>query len=367
MFASILIAISVLLSSSVFAVTVSDPQLEVERRVIVCPKGHAPKVTRVGPRHLLVGARTGFARANSVSLVESLDNGLTWSAPRSVFDSPDNDRIQTLATLPGGDVLLGFVRKDLKDETARAYLMWSQDKGQSWSKPKLLDPAPFEWLFPYGRLFESSSGKLMMNAYGGYFPIYDDQAMPTEKRGYFSWLLESSDGGRSWAHAATIGRGTQTIVVRLASGKLLAAMRSAELEAHAQSKKLFKDANDYVRVPDHTLITTSTDEGRTWSSPRRVTDPAELQGYPVESSSGAVVMTYTVRHSPFGVAVLVSNDEGQTWGRPMSLVSDAPTADVGLSQTLELEPNRFLTFYYQDDQASENRRAEIVGVFWSLK
>ncbi len=190
----------------------------------MCPKGHAPKVTRVGPRHLLVGARTGFARANSVSLVESLDNGLTWSEPRSVFDSPDNDRIQMLATLPEGDILLGFVRKDLKDETALAYLMWSQDKGQSWSQPTLLDPAPYEWLFPYGRLFESSPGKLMMNAYGGYFPIYDDQDMPTKKRGYFSWLLESSDGGRSWSHAATIGRGTQTIVVRLASGKLLAAI-----------------------------------------------------------------------------------------------------------------------------------------------
>ncbi len=63
-------------------------------------------------------------------------------------------------------------------------------------------------------------------------------------------------------------------------------------------------------------------------------------------------MTYTVRHPPFGIAVLVSNDEGQTWSEPMALISDAPTADVGLSQTLELEPHRFLTFYYQDDQAT---------------
>ncbi len=367
MFTRRLVVIALLLSSSVLAVNSSKPRLEVERRVVACPKGHAPKVTRVGPKHLLLGARTGFARANSVSLVESLDNGLTWSKPRSVFDSPDNDRIQMLGTLPGGDVLLGFVRKDLKDETARAYLMWSQDKGQNWSQPTLLDPAPYEWLFPYGGLFESSPGKLMMNAYGGYSPIYDDQAMPTEKRGYFSWLLESFDGGRNWSHAATIGRGTQTIVVRLASGKLLAAMRSADLEAHAQSKKLFKDANAYVRVPDHTLITKSTDEGKTWSAPQSVTAAAELQGYPVESSSGALVMTYTVRHPPFGIAVLVSNDEGRTWSEPIPLISDAPTADVGLSQTLELQEHRFLTFYYQDDQASENRRAEIVGVFWYLK
>lgn len=209
--------------------------------------------------------------------------------------------------------------------------MWSQDKGQSWSRPTLLDPAPFEWRSPYGRLFESSSGKLVMNAYGGFFPIYDDQTIPVGKRGYFSGTLESSNGGRSWAHAATIGRGTQTIVVRLAFGKLLAAMRSAELETHAQSKKLFKNANAYVRVPDHTLIAKSTDEGRTWSVPRRVTSHAELQGYLVESSSGAVVMTYTVRHPPFGLAVLVSKDGGQTWDKLMSLVSDAPTTGVGLS------------------------------------
>ncbi len=78
-------------------------------------------------------------------------------------------------------------------------------------------------------------------------------------------------------------------------------------------------------------------------------------------------MTYTVRHPPFGIAVLVSNDEGRTWSEPIPLISDAPTADVGLSQTLELQEHRFLTFYYQDDQASENRKAEIVGVFWHLK
>ncbi len=148
MFTCIFAVIGLLLSSSVPAVNSSEPRLEVVRRVVVCPRGHAPKVTRVAPKHLLLGARTGFARANSVSLVESLDNGLTWSEPRSVFDSPYNDRIQMLGTLPAGDVLLGFVRKDLKDETARAYLMWSQDKGQSWSQPTLLDPAPYEWLFP---------------------------------------------------------------------------------------------------------------------------------------------------------------------------------------------------------------------------
>lgn len=84
MFTGLLAVIGILFPSSISAVTGFDPQLEVKRRVVVCPKGHAPKVTGVGPKHLLVGARTGFARANSVSLVESFDNGLTWSAPCSV-------------------------------------------------------------------------------------------------------------------------------------------------------------------------------------------------------------------------------------------------------------------------------------------
>ena len=336
-------------------------QLEVERKVVVCPKGHAPKVARVGPKHLLVGARTGFARANSVSLVESRDNGLTWDEPRTVYDSPENDRIQMLGTLPGGDVILGFVRKDLKDERAQAYLMWSEDKGQSWTPPELLDPKP------YGGIFETSSGRLMMSAYGGYLPIYHDETMPEEKRGSFSWLLESSDEGRTWSHTSTIGRGTQTIVVRLTSGKLLAVVRSAELDTRVEGRKLLKDPNAYVRLPDHTLLTESTDEGETWSTPRNITSASEVQGYPVESSNGNLIMTYTVRHPPYGVAVTLSKDEGMTWSEPLMLVSDSPTPDVGLSQTLKLEPNRFLTLYYQDDQAPENRKAEIVGVFWKLQ
>ena len=50
------------------------PRIDIDRRVLVCPGGHAPKVVRLGDDRLLVAARTGLtgvAGNSSVSLVES--------------------------------------------------------------------------------------------------------------------------------------------------------------------------------------------------------------------------------------------------------------------------------------------------------
>ena len=112
------------------------PRIEIGRRVLVCPGGHAPKAVRLGDDHLLVAARTGLTGVgnnSSVSVVESQDGGRTWTGPRVLIDSRHDERVQMMSRLPGGGMLLGFTRRS--NGACKGMLMNSSDEGRSWDDP----------------------------------------------------------------------------------------------------------------------------------------------------------------------------------------------------------------------------------------
>jgi photosystem II stability/assembly factor-like uncharacterized protein len=345
---------------------VDGPGVRIERRISVCKGGHAPKAARLDRKHMILAARTGLrgtSANSSVSIAESTDGGRSWSPPRLLWDSPKDDRVQSLSVLPDGSLLLAFIQEGAG--RAEAFLMRSRDRGKTWSDPERLDPSPYDYVYPYGRAMGGEAGELLLTAYCGYYPLYDNRGKPPEKQDFSSNFFASRDGGKSWAFSRLIARSTsQPSVIRLSSGRLLAALRSAKVFTSASYQKLMQSPTEYVKVPDQVLMSESTDLGRTWSSLRLVTRPGELQGSLAQAPSGEVVMTYSVRHKPYGVALMTSKDEGRTWSRPFTLVQDAPSPDVGLTQTLEVEANRFVTFYYSENTAT--RESEVFAVFWTL-
>ncbi len=337
------------------------PRIETGGRVLVCPGGHAPKVVRLGDDHLLVAARTGLtgvADNSSVSQVESHDGGRTWAEPRILIDSRYDERVQMMSRLPGGGILLGFTRRS--NGTCKGMLTTSDDAGRSWDDPFELSPGPFDYVYPFGGVTALPCGELLLTAYGGYYPIYEHGDKPRERKGDFTLFFRSRDGSR-WEYGGLICRfTTQPHLLRLSSGVLLASLRSAELEEAMTYEESLK------RPLARTLVSESRDEGRIWSRPRQVTDAAEMQGFLLESSWGELVMTYSVRHKPYGVAIRTSRDQGKNWGPPAALADDAPATDVGLSQTLEMEPGKFLTFYHWEDRSTPRREADLLGIFWRM-
>lgn len=335
------------------------PRIETGGRMLVCPGGHAPKVVRLGEDHLLVAARTGLtgvAKNSSVSLVESRDGGRTWTGPRILIDSTHDERVQMMSRLPGGVILLGFTRRS--NGACKGMLMTSSDEGKSWDDPFELGPGPFDYVYPFGGVTALPDGELLLTAYGGYYPIYKHGEKPRERKGDFTLFFRSRDGDR-WEYGGLISRfTTQPHLLRLTSGVLLASLRSAELEEAMTYEESLK------RPLARTLVSESRDEGRIWSRPRQVTDAAEMQGFLLESSGRELVMTYSVRHKPYGVAIRTSHDQGKNWGPPVALADDAPATDVGLSQTLEMEPGRFLTLYHWEDRSTPQREANLLGIFW---
>lgn len=337
------------------------PRIEIENRVEVCLGGHAPKLVRLGRGHFLVATRTGLrglVKNSSVSLVESFDSGRTWTKPRVLIDSDYDERVQLMSRLPGGEILLGFVQRN--NGTTRANLMISYDEGRNWDDPVQLDPGPFDYIYPFGGVTELPDGELLLTAYGGYYPMYHHGDKPKERQGDFSLFFRSQDG-HTWQYGGLIARFTsQPHLVRLSSGVLLVSLRSSDL----------KDAMTYSESLEHpvaqVLVSESRDEGRIWSQPRRVTGVGEMQGFLLETSRDEVLMTYSVRHKPYGVELCTSADQGRTWSSSAALVDDAPATDVGLSQTVELEPGRFLTFYHWEDRSTAEREAKVLGVFWRM-
>lgn len=90
----------------------------------------------------------------------------------------------------------------------------------------------------------------------------------------------------------------------------------------------------------------SRDGGRTWSTP----EDMDIHGSPphlLRHSSGAIVLTYGWRHTPYGQRARISRDDGATWSDEIILRDDGPDGDLGYPCSVELPSGDILTVYYQ--------------------
>lgn len=121
----------------------------------------------------------------------------------------------------------------------------------------------------------------------------------------------------------------------------------------------------------------SDDGGRTWVAPF----PTPLWGFPPHLlllSDGRVLCSYGYRRPPFGQRACISAD-GISWdvSREIILRDDAPNGDLGYPASVELEPGKILTIYYQpnvprgtlqDMRPPDPHRSKpaILGTVWQI-
>ncbi len=92
----------------------------------------------------------------------------------------------------------------------------------------------------------------------------------------------------------------------------------------------------------------SSDDGKTWTKPRRILDktggaPAHL----LEHSSGVLVSVYGYRNDPPAIKAIISTDGGETWSDPQVICDEiAPTWDMGYPASVELSDGAILTVFY---------------------
>ena len=276
-----------------------------------------------------------------VELIRSQDEGLTWSTPQVILDTPIDDRDAGITETAKGTLLVTTftslvyqkqknyatdlwqaaeraTTQEQRESLLGAYMLRSTDSGLTWSTPYRVAVTS-----PHG-VIQLKDGRLL---YPG--KKYPD---PSGEIG----ILESKDDGLKWRWLATIpsrpGDSADNYHelhgVEAASGHLIVHIR-----------------NHNKANPQETLQTESDDGGKTWSIPH----PIGVWGLPshlLRLKNNTLVMSYGYRRSPRGNHIRTSKDNGQTWSEPIVL-SDDGTSDLGYPSTVELKSGELLTLWYE--------------------
>lgn len=350
---------------------------------IVCRLAHErlgyfgwPSVARM-PDGTLVVASSGL-RSDHVCpwgktvLHASHDDGRTWSESRVINDSPLDDRDAGVLSLGGDRLLVSWFTSDPRDrlnsERTRARL--SDVEAASWqatfdaiteddvtqhvgSWVMLSDDAGTTWSAPIRVPVTSPHGPNLLRNGDLIYLGKPFVAMADLAHSVISAVL-SHDGGRTWEPLSPIPLCPDTIptsyheahVLELPSGKLLGVIRLQNAPGENG------DVTQAGLIHFSTLLTESTDGGRSWSMPRSLGygSPPHLMRH----SSGVIVLTYGHRAEGPGQRVGLSYDNGQTWEWDIILRDDAPDSDMGYPSTVELADGSLFSVYYQKAAAGEH-------------
>ncbi len=319
--------------------------------------GH-PLVCRLGNDEVLAVFQAWDADSDwRILSSRSGDGGRHWSEPRVLVDGPDSEGNLALGVLRDGTVLLGYetfqILRDKEGPPARylAYqVMRSSDHGRSWSSPvKIPDDPESLALASYSSILQLPDGTVLMPLYA-YVEGEEGEASRKSSPRHFSYVYRSRDGGRSWGDRSLIAAGfNETNLVRLKSGKLLAAMREEQ------------------KPPGRSALAESSDGGRHWSRPRYVTGASQHPAGLLQMPDGTIVLSHGVRHPPYGAQALLSRDEGQTWDRTRKLMLGYHSwGGGGYPCTIRLDSGHLLTLYYGNSRQGGQSFPFVEAVRWNL-
>lgn len=348
-----------------------------------------PTVARRKNGELMVVASAGrkghVCPFGQVQLQRSTDNGETWSAPEVLVDGPLDDRDAGILELPDGTLLVCWftslawmnvlcrhevgasnwlTAEDLRqwrDERERVirqvdvaavhglFVIRSTDDGASWSDP-IRCPANS----PHGPTL-LADGSLL---YLGKKHNPDQQAWAGGATHGSTPIIaaHSGDGGLTWSEIGEVPFAAghsgadyhEPHAVQAADGRIVVLIRNHG-EPHARE----------------TLQSESFDQGKTWSIPHAVGFSwFALPPHLLRLADGRLLATCGYRDKPYGNLAWVSDNHGESWSGPLVISADGTSMDLGYPSTVELEPGKLLTVWYEN--MSDRQNAVLRQARWSL-
>ena len=280
-------------------------------------------------------AAADFPLGGRICMVRSSDEGRTWTEPAVLFDDQDDNRDPHVAQLDDGTLICTFfsiaeqdgnLLKTYKDpkpfEQKRrdtgVQVVTSHDNGKTWdATPRSLFP---EWVCS-APVRQLPDGTCVLGLYRG-----------DRKSGLsIAGTARSTDRGRTWEKPveirapAGVGLNAETDVIRLADGRLYAAMRS---------------------WTDDMYEAISDDEARTWTE-------AKKAGFPAHSphlnrlSDGTILLGHRLPDT----SIHVSRDDAKSWQGPYLIDSCIGAYPA----TVELKDHSVLIIYYTEGGGSAIR------------
>jgi len=254
-------------------------------------------------------------RGGRIAVIRSSDDGKTWSAPRTVVDTPIDDRDPHISEMADGTLVVSFFTR-LPTGAVDVYVVKSRSAGKRWGAPVLAARGKA----CSAKARELRDGSLIL-------PVYGPAPRGTGRR-FDSAVVRSRDGGATWEAPVALPLNSghshdEADVIELPGGKLLALIRPCMCR------------------------TASTDCGRTWSD----TEPAGFEGHApclLRISKGVLLVAHRIP----GTALYYSLDDGATWKGPVQIDS-VTGAYPGLA---ELPDGRILCVYYEEGKGSAIRQ-----------
>jgi BNR repeat-like domain len=165
----------------------------------------------------------------------------------------------------------------------------SVDGGLTWERPGPLPVPELVTGSPCGKIVALTDGMLLMAIYQSRLAAAPEQWEDE------SWLVRSTDDGRTWSEPTLIGNGyNETALLALPDDGVLAVLRGE-------------------RGNDGLSVARSADGGRIWSAPTRLTEPGQHPAGLVGLADGSILLTYGNRNPPYRIEGRVSRDGGRTW------------------------------------------------------
>jgi hypothetical protein len=352
--------------------------------VVICrmPGRHLAFVgaTRLADGDLLVVFREGAGHVDpegQILLVRSSDQGHSWSKPEVIVDTDLDDRDSSIAALPDGRVVLTYFSSKITTpwseehiqrwigrpeayplgknnwhaEVQRSCMRFSSDGGRTWGEEIQLsrgDPRmrKVECGVVSARIVALKDGALVMPVYGR------EEGVPT----YGAFLFRSTDGGKTWGQLERVASdpagetpfGEPTMVV-LPDGRILCHLRTTGAK----------------QDPGAVWQTESSDNGRTWTSPRKL----PLWGYRQSLAlldNGDVLSVFGCRRFPMGVRGAVSRDGGRTWDArdEFPIRWDGAHQDLGYPAAAPLGGGRAFVAYYINTAEEPYSPFSYIGGSW---
>ena len=258
-----------------------------------------------------------------IHVYESPDLGLSW---KEINKTPLFGKEPSLSAMANGTLVMsaqrGYFGPGSKSKES-INMARSTDGGRTWETYNLPGAD-----YPRNMIVEPDGGLLFVRAVKSDWDG-DGDGSPNLQ------LCRSKDG-RTW----TFTEGAvdwdfqafgEVSAIRLKDGRLLAALRRQIPKTKGEG---FED----------TVITESSDDGKTWSKPRVMVNTAEVHVYLTQLEDGRILATYSNYHLPWGAYAIVSRDGGKTWDRdhPIRLTASADLY-VGWPVTLQLKDRSLIT------------------------
>lgn len=277
-----------------------------------------------------------WPKGGRISACTSADEGRTWSPPFVVFDGPDDDRDPSIVQLRDGRLLCNFfILRRAPDP---------KDPRRPWT-------GLGSWLIVSSDLGKSWSDPALLTA--DYYCSSPIRELPggrlilglyrQDERGSSGAAMASDDGGATWGPVVEIPNGgykldAETDIIPLQNGTLFAAERE----------------------PATTMCwSVSWDGGRTWSVSRPIGFPGHCP-YLLRAPGDVLLLAHRLPQT----SLHYSLDEGKTWSANV-MIDDVLGAYPSL---VTLKDGSVLVVYYEEGEGSSIRarrfRATRDGIVW---